>query len=187
VVLVAVLLLAGAAFGAWWLLRDTDRNGAPHAVGAVEQFLRAVYQDQDAAAASALVCSEARDEESLEAKISSIRAYGDTYASPRFTWSEPEVVAEASALATVAVTVTMITSDEKTADQLLQVSVLDKSPHGWWVCDLQTVPADEGEPEGGPDEETGDEETGDEETGDEETGDDEDDEAGDSGEGGGDG
>ena len=162
VVLVAALLLAGGASGAWWLLRDTDRDGAPTAVAAVEEFLRAVYQDQDAAAASALVCSAARDQESLEAKISSIRAYGDTYASPRFTWSEPEVVAESSELTTVAVTVTMATSDEKTADQPLQVSVLDKSPHGWWVCDLRTVPADEGQPDDGAEEEetAGDEDAG---------------------------
>jgi hypothetical protein len=39
----------------------------------------------------------------------------------------------------VAVTVTMTTGDEKTANQNLQVSVLDKQGNGWWVCDLAAV------------------------------------------------
>lgn len=156
VVLVAVLLLAGGAFGAWWLLRDPDRDGAPSAAAAVDAFLRAVYQDRNPAAATALVCSEARDEESLTTKIDSIRAYEGRYDGPRFTWTPPEVVEQSDAVATVAVTVTMITSDELSAEQPLRVSVLDKGAHGWWVCDVRSAAAEDGQPDGGASEPPGD-------------------------------
>lgn len=140
IAVVTVLLLGGAGFGAWLLLRD-DRGGAVTAVDAVEAFLRAVYLDRNAAAASSLVCSEARDEESIAAKIDTIRAYADTYLSPRFTWSGPTVVDRGEGSVVVEVRVTMITEDERTADQTLHITVVDKGREGgWWVCDVEAAP-----------------------------------------------
>jgi len=160
-VLAGVLLLcAGGGVGAWLLTRDPDRSGADSPSAAVQSFLRAVYQDLDPAAAAALVCSEARDQDALETKIEEIRAYEETALQPRFSWNDPSVVEQTEELMVLAVTVTMITGDEKTAEQTLHVSVLDKQQHGWWVCDLQTVgdPPPDGasatpEPSGTPDSE----------------------------------
>ncbi|HEY8450975.1 MAG: hypothetical protein FWJ70_07315 [Micromonosporaceae bacterium] len=141
VAVVTVLLLAGGGFGVWLLLRDGDRGGAVTAVDAVDAFLRAVYVDRDAAAASSLVCSEARDEESLAAKIDTIRAYADTYLDPRFTWTSPAVIEHAEGSVVVQARVTMITEDERTADQVLRITVVDKgSEGGWWVCDVEAAP-----------------------------------------------
>jgi hypothetical protein len=139
VALAVVLVISGGVLAAWLLLRDSDRDGASDPVAAVNLFFETVYRKQDAAAASAQVCSEARDEAALEIKISTIREYDDTYVRPRFSWSKPEVVEESGQLAIVSVTVTMTTGDEKSADQTLHVSVLDKEARGWWVCDVNSV------------------------------------------------
>jgi hypothetical protein len=155
-----LVLCAGIGAGAWLLTRDPDRNGADSPATAVQSFLRAVYQDLDPVAAASLVCAEARDEESLATKIDDIRAYEQTAADPSFSWTSPSVVEERDGLTVLAVTVTMTTEDEQTSAQTLHVSVLDKDPHGWWVCDLETVqepPAGQqeaggdGEPGGGED------------------------------------
>jgi hypothetical protein len=143
VIVAAALVLSGISVGAWLLLSDSDRDGAAAPTDAVDAFLQAVYRDQDAAEASALVCSEARDEQALQEQIDSIRAFQDDYPGPSYTWGEPQVTDETDELAIVVVTVTMITGDERTADQELRVSVLNKAPHGWWVCDVQSPPADD--------------------------------------------
>lgn len=148
IALVALLVIAGGLLAAW-LLRDGERDGAGDPVAAVNSFLTAVYQQQDAAGASAQVCSEARDQAAMETKIASIREYQDTHADPRFVWDAPEVVDESDELAIVSVKLTVITGDEKTADQTLHVTVLDKQARGWWVCDVDSVP--DGGPDGGPD------------------------------------
>jgi hypothetical protein len=137
----ALLLLGLGGVGAWLLTRDPDRNGPDSPTVAVQSFLQAIYHDQDASAAADLVCSEARDESALETKINEIRAYQQTQLNPTFSWTEPTVVEEQADSAVVAVTVTMVTGDEKVADQNLQLSVLDKDANGWWVCDVQTVEA----------------------------------------------
>jgi hypothetical protein len=148
VAVVAVLVLAAGGVTAWLLTRDPDRNGAQNPTAAVESFLQAVYVDQDPAAAADLVCSQARDEDALEAKINEIRSYQETQVNPTFSWDEPTVVEERDGLTLVQVTVSMVTGDEKTADQNLQVSVLDKDANGWWVCDLQTIESATSEPGG---------------------------------------
>jgi hypothetical protein len=135
----ALVLCAGGGGAAWLLTRDPDRNGAESPTVAVQSFLQAIYHDQDAGSAADLVCSEARDQASLETKINEIRTYQETEVNPTFEWTEPDVVDETEELAVVDVTVTMTTADEKTADQNLRVSVLDKAENGWWVCDVQTV------------------------------------------------
>jgi hypothetical protein len=149
IALLVVLLVAGVSLATWLLLRDGDRDGASSPGAAVNTFLEAVYWDLDASAASARVCSEARDQAAIEAKIASIRDYRDSHVNPSFIWSRPEVVDETGQLAIVSVTVTMITGDEKTADQTLHVSVLDKDQHGWWVCNVDSVADGAGEPSDG--------------------------------------
>jgi hypothetical protein len=150
----ALVLCAGGGVAAWLLTRDPDRNGAADPTVAVETFLQAIYHDQDADRAADLVCSEARDQASLQTKIDEIRAYQETLVNPTFEWTEPTLVEESDQQAVLAVTVTMTTGDEKTADQTLQMRVLDKNDNGWWVCDVQSVetattppPADESTPD----------------------------------------
>lgn len=149
IALAAVLVIAGATLAGWLLMRDTDRDGPAEPAIAVDAFLRAVYQEHDPTGASALVCAQARDEAAMTAKIDSIQEYADTYAEPRFTWGEPELVEETEQLAVMAVKISIHTADERSADQTLHVSVLDKEVHGWWVCDIETIAE---EPDGSPDE-----------------------------------
>ena len=134
-----LVLCGGGGLGAWLLLRDTDRDGAASPTAAVTAFLEAVYHDHDPERAAGLVCSEARDQDALAAKINEIAAYEGTQVDPTFRWSEPAVIEQTDEVTVVAVTITMITGDERIADQLMHVSVLDKQPHGWWVCNLETV------------------------------------------------
>lgn len=139
-VFAAVLVLClGGGVGGFLLLRDTDTDGAESPTAAVQAFLQAVYRDLDAGRAAQLVCSQARDESALAAKVAEISAYQDSYLEPRFTWSSPEVVDRDGDLAFIETTVTMMTGDEKTSDLRLRVTVLDKGSNGWWVCDLETV------------------------------------------------
>jgi hypothetical protein len=137
---VALVLCAGGGVAAWLLLGDGDRGGAETPAAAVQEFLEAVYRERDPAGAAALVCSEARDQAALATKIDELRAYEETQANPRFSWSDPAVVEETGQLTVVSVTITLITDDEKTSEQTLHVSVLDKQARGWWVCDVETAP-----------------------------------------------
>jgi hypothetical protein len=143
---ITLIVLAGLAvlcsvggLTTWLLTRDPDRNGAEDPVLAVQSFLQAVYRDLDAGAAAGLVCDQARDQEALTGKINELRSYQETYASPSYRWSQPAVVDQTDELAVVEVTVTMTTQDEKTSDQRLRLSVLDKGDNGWWICEVQTV------------------------------------------------
>lgn len=137
-VLAGLLLVGGGATVTWWLVRD-PAVGADSPELAVQSFLRAVYREQDPIAAAELVCSQARDEASLADKVEEIRAYQETQVEPRFQWSDPAVVEQTDEVATVEITVTMITRDERVADQHLRVNVLDDGDRGWWVCDVAVV------------------------------------------------
>lgn len=142
VVSLAVVVAGLASIGGYLLLRDPDRGGAADPLVASQAFLQAFYRNFDPAAAAAVVCSQARDEAAISAKIDDIRAAEQTYVDPRYSWSSPEIVEESDGVATVAVTVTMITGDERLSSLELRLAVLDKDPEGWWVCDVTSRPVD---------------------------------------------
>lgn len=146
----AVLLVGFVTVGAWLLLRDPDRGGAPDPVAATQEFLQAVYRDFDPAAAAATVCSQARDEAALTARIEQIRDAARTYVEPTYSWSPPQVVEQTDERAVVAVTLTMATGDERMATLDLRLTVLDKGSNGWWVCDVATGSGPAAEPTGAP-------------------------------------
>jgi hypothetical protein len=134
----AILVAGLTAAGAWVLLRDPDRGGAPDPVTASQEFLQAVYRDLDPAAAAATVCSQSRDEAALSAKINELRAAAETYVEPTYSWGPPQVVEEEGELAVVSVTLTMATGDERISSLDLRLTVLDKGARGWWVCEVAT-------------------------------------------------
>jgi hypothetical protein len=135
VLAVVVLLCGGGALTAFLLLRDAEGGeGAPEPVAAVDGFLKAVYTDQDPAKAAGLVCSEARDTKRLARKVDEVKNYSTKYKTPRFRWTTPKVDDQNSERALVSVKLTMTTADEKTADQTLKFTVVQKT--GWWVCDV---------------------------------------------------
>ncbi|WP_375735059.1 hypothetical protein [Polymorphospora lycopeni] len=136
IVLVFVLLLCGGGgLGAFFLLRNAEgSDGAAEPVAAVDNFLKAVYTDRDADRAAALVCSEARDEAAISKKVEEISNYSTTYANPRFDWEPPKVDDQNEERAIVSVKLTMLTDDEKSADQELRFTVVQKT--GWWVCEV---------------------------------------------------
>jgi hypothetical protein len=135
VALVATLLLCGGgAVSAYFLLRDADNPGSPDPATAVNRFLTAVYTQQDATTADALVCRESRDKTKLTDRVNEIKTYADGYQDPVFRWDDPAVSSESSDRALVSVQLTMSTADEKTAQQSLRFTVIRKT--GWLVCEV---------------------------------------------------
>ncbi|MER7169571.1 hypothetical protein ABT336_26380 [Micromonospora sp. NPDC000207] len=130
-----VLLCGGGGVTAFLALRNAENGeGATEPTIAVENFMTAVYRDHDPSRATRLVCSAARDEKKIAAKVAEVERYSAAYAGPRFRWSSPSVDNQNGDRATVSTTVTMTTSDEKVADQDLRFTVVRK--RGWWVCDV---------------------------------------------------
>ena len=129
-----LLLCGGGAFSAYVLLRNAEGGGAPDPATAVNEFLTAVYTQQDAASAEEMVCRESRDREKLAARITQIKGYATEYDAPTFRWNEPSVATQTEDRATVAVQLTMSTEDEKTAQQQLTVTTVRKT--GWLVCEI---------------------------------------------------
>jgi hypothetical protein len=130
-----LLLCGGGATSAFLLLRDAESSdGAPDPETAVTRFLTAVYSEQDASAANALVCREARDTKKLTAKVDEIKGYSRAYDGPQFRWEEPSVADQNEERAMVSVDLTMTTDDEKSAQQRLTFTVVKKT--GWWVCEI---------------------------------------------------
>ena len=131
----ALLLCGGGGTAAFLALRNTeDGEGAKEPAVAVDNFLTAVYRDQDAKKAADHVCSAARDQEKLDAKVAEVRRYAAGYANPRFRWASPKVDNQTGDRATVTTKVTMTTADEKVAEQALRFTVVRKT--GWWVCEV---------------------------------------------------
>jgi hypothetical protein len=133
-VALALVLVAGGV-SAWLLLRNLERGeGAAGPAVAVNAFLQAVYGEKDTARAADMVCSAARDEPAITAKIAEIKAYDEKYESPQFAWDSPKVDEQTEDRAVVSVTLRMTTADERTAEQRLRFTVVEKS--GWWVCEV---------------------------------------------------
>ena len=129
-----LLLCAGGATSAYFLLRDADNPGSPDPATAVTRFLTAVYTQQDAAAADDLVCREARDKTKLADRVDEIKSYSAGYQDPVYRWGDPSVSSSGKDRALVSVQLTMSTSDEKTARQDLEFTVIRKT--GWLVCEV---------------------------------------------------
>ncbi|GHJ12546.1 MULTISPECIES: Rv0361 family membrane protein [unclassified Micromonospora] len=131
----AVLLCGGGGTAAFLALRDgADGQGATEPQVAVDGFLKAVYQERDADKAATFVCSAARDDEKIAAKVAEVQKYAGQYQNPRFRWTNPTVDNQTGDRATVSTKVTMTTADEKVADQDLRFTVVRKT--GWWVCEV---------------------------------------------------
>ncbi|MCW3813171.1 hypothetical protein ONA91_01685 [Micromonospora sp. DR5-3] len=131
----AILLCGGGGTAAFLTLRNADEGqGAKEPAVAVDGFLTAVYQDRDARKAATFVCSTARDDKKIAAKVAEVEKYAAQYQNPRFRWTTPKVDNRTGDRATVTTKVTMTTSDEKVADQDLRFTVVQKT--GWWVCEV---------------------------------------------------
>ncbi|MEW2379341.1 hypothetical protein AB0883_25035 [Micromonospora sp. NPDC047812] len=132
---VILLLCAGGGVVAFLTLRDAENGeGAKEPAVAVDEFLKAVYQERDADRAAGLVCSSSRDEKKIAAKVAEVEKHVSAHQNPRFRWSTPKVDNQTGDRATVTTKVTMTTADEKVADQDLRFTVVKKT--GWWVCEV---------------------------------------------------
>ncbi|MFU8873905.1 hypothetical protein [Micromonospora sp. SL4-19] len=131
----AILLCGGGGAAAFLTLRNAEEGqGAKEPTVAVDGFLRAVYEDRDAGKAATFVCSASRDEKKIAAKVAEVQKYAEQYQKPRFRWTAPKLDNQTGDRATVTTKVSMITSDEKVADQDLRFTVVRKT--GWWVCEV---------------------------------------------------
>ncbi|MEV4623431.1 hypothetical protein AB0J74_32585 [Asanoa sp. NPDC049573] len=136
IVLAGVLVLGcGGGLVGYLALRDVDTGeGAAEPVAAVESFLDAVYVKQNATAANALVCSDARDQGALQDKVDEIKRYARTYPNPRYKWDPPKVEQQDAEKATVSTRLTVLTADDRSTAEQLRFTVVHKT--GWWVCDV---------------------------------------------------
>ncbi|MFK3981761.1 hypothetical protein ACI2K4_15450 [Micromonospora sp. NPDC050397] len=131
----ALVLCGGGGTAAFLLLRNTEvGEGAANPSTAVDSFLKAVYVDKDAEKAASLVCSQARKEEDIAQKVEEVEKLSTTYKAPRFKWKVPKVDSRTEEQAIVSVELTMTTGDEKTVDQQLKFTVVQKT--GWRVCEV---------------------------------------------------
>ncbi|REF96558.1 hypothetical protein DFJ67_2544 [Asanoa ferruginea] len=136
IVLAGVLLLCGGGGIAGYLvLRDVETGeGAAEPVAAVESFLDAVYVKQNATAAAALVCGDARDVGALQDKVDEIQRYARTYPNPRYKWDPPKVEQQDAEKALVSTRLTVLTADDRSTAEQLRFTVVHTT--GWWVCDV---------------------------------------------------
>jgi hypothetical protein len=131
----ALLLCGGGGVGAWLFLNRVERGqGATAPETAVDEFLRAVYTEQDADQATKLVCRAARDKAEIGRKVDEVKAYAAKYRTTSFEWEDPKVDRKTADRATVSVKVTATTGDERVADQQLTFTVIEN--RGWWVCEV---------------------------------------------------
>ncbi|WP_442792148.1 Rv0361 family membrane protein [Micromonospora sp. NBC_01796] len=135
VLAVAVVLCGGGGLAAFLVLRNAETGqGAPNPATAVDGFLKAVYTDKDADKAASLVCAQANDKAAVADKVDEVKKLSETYKTPRFKWNPPKVDDQAGDRAIVSVQLTMTTGDEKTAEQQLKFTVIQKT--GWRVCEV---------------------------------------------------
>jgi flagellar basal body-associated protein FliL len=134
---VILLLCGGGAISAYFLISNADTGkGAPDPATAVNQFLTAVYSQQDATTAEGLVCRDARDAAKLSARVDQIKDMSSQYENPTFRWDDPAVSDQTDDHATVTVQLTLSTDDEKSANQTLTFTTTHKT--GWLVCDISS-------------------------------------------------
>ncbi|WP_026184765.1 Rv0361 family membrane protein [Salinispora vitiensis] len=132
---VTLVLCVGGGVAAFLVLRPMEEGpGAEEPRVAVDEFLTAVYQDRDAAQASSLVCSAARDRDKISAKVAEVEKYAADYEKPHFRWSPPKVEKQTKGEASVTTTVTMTTADEHAAELPLRLTVI--WTEGWRVCEV---------------------------------------------------
>ncbi|MFB9238539.1 hypothetical protein ACFFWC_23920 [Plantactinospora siamensis] len=131
---IVLLLCGGGGVTAFLLLRGGGGEGAPDPAAAADSFLRAVYLDRNADEAATLVCPAARDKAKISKKVQEVEGYGKTYPNPRFRWTPPTVTDQNPQRAVVTTKLTMITADERFAEEQLTLTVVDQT--GWWVCEV---------------------------------------------------
>jgi hypothetical protein len=136
VILAVVVVLGGGGAGAaYFLTRDQDGVGQATPQAAVEDFLQAIYVDQNATKAAALTCHDARDSKKIEAKLDEIYQQNKQYDTPRYTWGTPSTDESGQDRAVLSTTVTLSTANVQQATQKLKFIVIHRN--GWFVCDVQ--------------------------------------------------
>jgi hypothetical protein len=133
-----VVVLVGGATTAILLLRGPGGDGQPNPTAAATNFLTAVYKDKDATKAAKYVCPSARDQEQITRKVNEVKSYAQKFnRDPQFGWDEPKVESSGKERATLGVTVRFTTSDDRAAEQKL--NILAVKDGGWFVCEVKVV------------------------------------------------
>ena len=131
-----VILGGGAATAGYFLTRNQDGTGKITPQAAVEDFLQAIYVDQNPTKAAAVVCKTARDPKKLAAKVDEIRRQDSQYDSPRYSWGSPSTEQSGPDRAVLSTTVTLATADVQQSTQKLRFTLIRSS--GWFVCDVRS-------------------------------------------------
>jgi hypothetical protein len=129
-----VVLFGGGGTAVYFALKGAAGKGQASPVEAVNEFLKAVYKDRSAEAASRFVCSAARDRNALSKRIEAIRQYDASLKSPTYTWQTPTIEKQQGSEATVVAEVKVTTSDDREAKTKL--SFVTTQDNGWWVCEI---------------------------------------------------
>jgi hypothetical protein len=136
VLVMLVVLGGGAATAGYFLTRNRDGTGKITPQAAVEDFLQAIYVDQNPTRAAAVVCRTARDPKKLTAKIDEIRQQNKQYDTPRYSWGSPTTERSGPDRAVLSTTITLATANAQQSTQKLRFTLVRSS--GWFVCDVET-------------------------------------------------
>jgi type II secretory pathway pseudopilin PulG len=109
-------------------------SGANTPEQAVDGFLAAIYETQDARAAGRFVCERARDDAELDRIVLRVSQQAEEYPGSRTTWAYPPIRREGRTAA-AEVTLTLTTANEQVASRELTFLLVDDG--GWWVCDVR--------------------------------------------------
>jgi hypothetical protein len=138
IALVVVVVLAAGGLGVAYLLhRGSDGIGRTSPTAAAQDFLQAVYVDQDPAKVAPLVCAAARDTKKITAKINEIKQQDEQYDGPKYSWTPPITQSSTKDHAVVTTTVTLLTTNVQKSTQQLNLTVIKSN--GWFVCDVRQV------------------------------------------------
>ncbi|HEX5740355.1 MAG TPA: hypothetical protein VFY17_02235, partial [Pilimelia sp.] len=130
-----VLLCGGGALTYWLVTRETVGEGAADPMAATERFLRAVYQERNAATAADVTCPQVEDRTAVASRVTEVTEALGRYDGAAVSWSAPQLAAGATAeRADLTVALTLTTADEREARQNLRVTTVRDG--AWYVCEV---------------------------------------------------
>lgn len=136
VLVLLVLIGGGIATIGYFISHGQDGTGPATPQAAVEDFLRAIYVDQNPTRAAALTCQAARDPKRLTAKIDEVRQQNRQYDTPKYSWGAPKSEETGPDRAVLSTTVTLATANAQQAAQKLRFTLIKTK--GWFVCDVRS-------------------------------------------------
>ena len=133
VFVLVLILCAGGATGAFFLVRDTESDGWQSPRQAVDGFLDAVFNENNPVKAADYVCGPERDPDRLITVVEQALADQDGLVDPVTSWSIPDTITVSRGLADLTVDLNVAVGDgAPPPGRRIRLTIADQK--GWWVC-----------------------------------------------------